>query len=225
MSIPNDGTTPPGPPTPPASGGGAPPPPPPASYPGSGQDVPVQKTKLPMWSLILSLLSFLCLPIILAVAGIIAGFIGRGKAKEEGSGTGMATAGIVLGFINIVLVGIVVSFMAVAGVAIFNTVSQQVKIASELQPASVAAEAYKQANGSYEGLSTAALADFGFRSADDVTVTAKSSPDGATYCIEGATTADPGNVIHVPAGSSSVTIKIDGKQYAYAPGACAATYQ
>lgn len=58
-------------------------------------------------SLILSITGFLCLPVIGPIIGIILGIAAKGKIKRESGrleGGGLATAGIVIGIIAIVLV-------------------------------------------------------------------------------------------------------------------------
>jgi len=183
------------------------------------------KTSLPVWSLILGILSFVCLPVILAIAAIITGFMGRSRAKQEGSGTGMATSGIVLGIVNLVISAVVIVMLIVGGVAIFGIVSQQVRTAEELESASLAAEAYGTANNSYEGLSTAALTRFGYTPSSDVTVVAKTNATGTQYCVEGAPSDDPGNVIHMPASGVTTTITVNGRSYVYGQGGCGASFQ
>jgi hypothetical protein len=56
-------------------------------------------------SLVLSLVSFCILPIIGAVAGIVCGHLAKRQIRETGEeGNGLATAGIVLGWVHIGLV-------------------------------------------------------------------------------------------------------------------------
>ena len=62
----------------------------PAEDPGKGMAIA---------SLILGLVSFLCLPIVTGVLGIVFG----GVAKSKGSTNGMATAGIICGIVGIAL--------------------------------------------------------------------------------------------------------------------------
>jgi hypothetical protein len=57
-------------------------------------------------SLVLGILSFLCLPFIAAIVAIVFGAIARSGIKRSGSGTGgsgLATAGIILGVINLAI--------------------------------------------------------------------------------------------------------------------------
>jgi cytochrome c biogenesis protein CcdA len=84
-------TYPPGPPAPPA----------PAGDPGAP---PWQRgtNVLSVVSLVLSLLSFCVLPVVGAVAGIITGHVARRQIRETGEeGAGLATAGIVVGWIHV----------------------------------------------------------------------------------------------------------------------------
>jgi hypothetical protein len=72
------------------------------------------KNDLAVWSLITGILSYVMCPILLGVAAIITGTMGR-KAADEGlaDNRGMATAGVILGWVNIGLsvLGIVLFFV------------------------------------------------------------------------------------------------------------------
>ncbi|OFW70358.1 MAG: hypothetical protein A2V52_05650 [Actinobacteria bacterium RBG_19FT_COMBO_54_7] len=85
-----------------AAGPAVPVPPPPAFR------RPIPATSgLAIASLILGLLSFMCLPIAGAVLAIVFGFIARGQIKRSAGsleGKGMSTAGISLGFVNLVII-------------------------------------------------------------------------------------------------------------------------
>ncbi len=215
-------TTPPQPPEPPTTppppaGYGAPPPPPAAGVPG-GQP---QKSSLPLISLILGLLSIFCFGFLTGIAAIITGVVGRKKAQENGQGAGMALAGIITGAIGSLISIIAIFVLVVFGATIFGAVSEQVEVAEELKPASLAAQAYGLQNGTYAGISTSALSTYGFTPASDVIVTAVPLAGGAAYCIEGAPVGDPGNKIHVPAsGGNSVELSINGVTYNYSVGGC-----
>jgi|GEM_PF-2692523 len=73
-------------------------------------------------SLVLSIAGFLCLPVIGPIIGIILGIVAKGQIKRESGrleGSGLATAGIVVGVVAIVLT------LAVAvpvGIGIYNYV-------------------------------------------------------------------------------------------------------
>ena len=60
------------------------------------------KNDLAVWSLITGILSYVMCPILLGVAAIITGTMGR-RAADEGlaDNRGMATAGVILGWVNI----------------------------------------------------------------------------------------------------------------------------
>jgi hypothetical protein len=78
------------------------PPPPYRPYPVGNPEA----DKTATWSLVCAILGFCCCPLIL---GPVAIFLGN-KAKNEGSTSGSATAGVVIGIIDIVLgiIGIIV---------------------------------------------------------------------------------------------------------------------
>lgn len=82
-----------------------PPPPPPPNFgpPPGGMPAPQAGTNgLAIASLILSVVGFFCG--IGSIIGIILGFIARGQIKQTGQGgAGLATAGIIIGFVTIVL--------------------------------------------------------------------------------------------------------------------------
>lgn len=217
-------TTPPQPPQPPTTPpppGGYGPPPPAAGIPGSQ----AQKSSLPTVSLVLGILSLVCLGFLSGIPAIITGFMGRKKAKITGEGAGIALAGIITGAIGTVLslIGLVIAFFVIVagGAAVVTAVTGQVAIASELNPANTAAQAYAAQNGSYAGLTTEALSTFGFVPSSDVKVTAVPLNGGASYCIEGSDISDPSSKIHVPtSGGSSINIDVNGMQYRYSLGGC-----
>jgi hypothetical protein len=95
----------------------------PPGYPQAQQRTNV----LAVASLLLSVLSFCLLPFIGAVAGIVLGHIARRQIRETGEeGAGLATAGIIVGWIHVVL-GLLFVLGAVAllafGVVTGNNVS------------------------------------------------------------------------------------------------------
>src|SRR5947199_10197663 len=76
------------------------PPPPPAPQP-----VP-RTAPAAIWSLVLAILSFFCGWLITAIPAVICGHIARSKIRKSGGalgGTGIATAGLILGYIALVL--------------------------------------------------------------------------------------------------------------------------
>lgn len=117
-----------------ASGPGMMPPPPPGPgmmpppYPGPGALPIVMRSKrtsgLAIASLILALCGFICLPILGPILGIIFGILAKSQIKRESGqlqGSGLATAGIVISIIAIVLV------LAVAvpvGIWFYSTVKE-----------------------------------------------------------------------------------------------------
>jgi hypothetical protein len=62
------------------------------------------KNDLAVWSLITGVLSYVMCPLLLGVAAIITGTMGR-RAADEGlaNNRGMATAGLILGWVNVAL--------------------------------------------------------------------------------------------------------------------------
>jgi len=221
MTTPPQPPVPPTTPPPPPGGYNAPPPPPAAGLPGSQSD----KSSLPLVSLVLGILSLVCLGFLAGIPAIITGVMGRKRAKMTGEGAGMSLAGIITGAIGTVLsiVGAVVAVIVLVagGAAVVTAVTGQVAIANELNPANTAAQAYAAQNGSYAGLTTEALSTFGFVPSSDVKVTAVPLNGGASYCIEGADVSDPSSKIHVPvSGGSSINIDVNGTQYRYSLGGC-----
>src|SRR5437773_11948348 len=77
-------------------------PPPPPAVP---QTVPRTPT-VAIWSLVLAILSFFCGWLMTAIPAVICGHIARSKIRKSGGalgGTGIATAGLILGYIALVL--------------------------------------------------------------------------------------------------------------------------
>jgi len=181
-----------------------------------------QKTSLPVVSLVLGILSIFCLGFISGVAAIVTGIMGRKRAKEIGQSPTMATWGIITGIIGSIISIVVLIVVLATGAFFANTASNQVTVAKQLKPASVAAEQYAAANnGSFAGLSTPALAGYGFVPSSDVIVDAMPLNAGASYCIEGHMSDEPLSKIHVPASANNlVTIEINGVSYEYSLGAC-----
>lgn len=63
------------------------------------------KNDLAVWSLVTGILSYVTCPLVLGIAAIVTGTMGR-RAADEGlaNNRGMATAGLILGWINVALV-------------------------------------------------------------------------------------------------------------------------
>ena len=75
-----------------------------------------QTSNLATISLILGIVSFVFAPFIAAVAAIITGHMGRNEVRASGgrlSGEGMATAGLILGYLNIALSLLVFVFLCI----------------------------------------------------------------------------------------------------------------
>ena len=89
--------------------------------PGTPPIIPAKTKKtsgLAVASLILGICAFTCLPFIGAILALIFGMIARGDIKRSGgekSGSGMATAGIILGTLGLVLPLIVASVVIPVG--------------------------------------------------------------------------------------------------------------
>lgn len=199
------------------------PPQPPQYPPAPGSEQP---TKLPLVSLIFGLVALVqCIPVIAGVVAIVTGVMGRKKARQQGAPTGMATAGIWLGVIGIVITIIWVIVLLAGGLALFGVAKQQTGIAEQLKPAQVAAESYGAANGTYAGLTLSELEQFGYIPNPDYTVEPFSVANGNSYCIQGFQNTDPGTIIHVPVlpGETEITITMGGASYRYSPGACPAS--
>ena len=204
------------PPPPPGSGGyGQQPPPPPVPY---GRR-PGPTTTLPLISLILGILSCICLGFIAGIAAIITGIIGRKRAIEAGGqGAGMALAGIILGIIGTVLSVILTIAIVGGGLALFGIGREHVRTVDELQKATTAAEQYRSETGSYSGLTAAELQRHGYAPSSDITVRPVPQAGGADICIEGYPNSEPDLIVHVP--GNQVTLDIDGRTYRYDLGAC-----
>jgi hypothetical protein len=117
---------PPAPPTPPAAPPTAPAPGAPPAYgaqpPAGGTG---ESNGAAVTSLIFGILSWICLGPIAAIVAIITGVIGRKKTYQRG----MATAGLWLGIINLVLsviVAVAFTVMAIVGVGLFSEATKQI---------------------------------------------------------------------------------------------------
>jgi len=76
--------------------------PPPPAVP---QTVPRTPT-VEIWSLVLAILSFFCGWLLTAIPAVICGHVARSKIRKSGGalrGEGIATAGLILGYIALVL--------------------------------------------------------------------------------------------------------------------------
>lgn len=100
----------------------APPPPPPPPE-------PAQASKSPSaWSIVslsTGIANYFLIPVIGAILALIAGYIARKEIRESNgrfSGDGMATAGIVLGWIGIALTIIVIALTIIFAVSMINLI-------------------------------------------------------------------------------------------------------
>lgn len=112
-----------------------PPPPPPGTYPGGyppqpygGYPPPVPvapKNGLGTASLVVAIISLFTLfgGVVLGIVAVVLGFMGRGRVKRgEATNGGVAMAGIVLGFLSIIVSIAAFVVVGVFGVALFNEV-------------------------------------------------------------------------------------------------------
>jgi hypothetical protein len=107
-------------------------PPPVASQvpPPMGGQVPLQQKTAPaaIWSLILSILSFLCCGIFTAIPGVICGHVGLSSIRKSGGrlgGQGLCIAGLILGYIAIALTLLAIVWMIFfGGLAVLQGISQ-----------------------------------------------------------------------------------------------------
>ena len=112
-----------------------PPPPPPGTYPGGyppqpygGYPPPVPvapKNGLGTASLVVAIISLFTLfgGVVLGIVAVVLGLMGRGRVKRgEATNGGVAMAGIVLGFLSIIVSIAAFVVVGVFGVALFNEV-------------------------------------------------------------------------------------------------------
>ncbi|MBI3880075.1 MAG: DUF4190 domain-containing protein [Verrucomicrobia bacterium] len=67
------------------------------------------KSNLAVWSLVLGILSLVCFSILAGIPAIICGFMARSRIRASGgtlTGDGLALAGLILGFLSIVWLGV-----------------------------------------------------------------------------------------------------------------------
>lgn len=112
-----------------------PPPPPPGTYPGGyppqpygGYPPPVPaapKNGLGTASLVVAIISLFTLfgGVVLGIVAVVLGFLGRGRVKRgEATNGGVAMAGIILGFLSIIVSIAAFVIVGVFGVALFKEV-------------------------------------------------------------------------------------------------------
>lgn len=114
---------------PPYQGPPAAQPPVPYGGPQVAYVMPMPKNDLAIWSLVTGILSWIMCPLVLGVAAIVTGHASR-KAVREGqaNNVGAATAGLILGWLNVVVVvgGLLIWLIfavLVVGAAGFGTVT------------------------------------------------------------------------------------------------------
>lgn len=112
-----------------------PPPPPPGTYPGGYQPQPyggypppvpmAPKNGLGTASLVVAIISLFTLfgGVVLGIVAVVLGFLGRGRVKRgEATNGGVAMAGILLGFLSIIVSIAAFVIVGVFGVAFFKEV-------------------------------------------------------------------------------------------------------
>ena len=119
----------------PPQGGTRPPPPSPGYY--ADPAGPQQTAGGATASLVFGILGFVILPLIGGIAAIVLGFSAKRKIRESGGrlgGDGMATAGIVLGFVGfaipmLAIVAIIaISFLGTSAQSKFSTVGSELSL-------------------------------------------------------------------------------------------------
>lgn len=110
--------------TPPPPPGQTPPPPPAPGMPPMPPSGGTSQTNGPATtSMVLGIISLLCLGLITGIPAIIFGVIGRKKATEmNGEGSGQAVAGLILGIIGVVWSVIAIVIFIIAAATADNTV-------------------------------------------------------------------------------------------------------
>lgn len=200
------------------------PPPQPTGEPASAAPAippPANHTSMPTVSLVLGVLSIIFPGFLLGIAAVIVGFIGRKKAKEFGQSTGTATGGIVTGFVGIALSIVTVIAIILGGLAVFGIVNDQTKVAAQIQVAEAAAESYEAANGSFKGVNSAELAQFGYTEPPGFSIKVIPSEDGKSVCVQGYKVDDPASIIHkTNLNRGSITITTSDQQFNYSVGQC-----
>jgi len=73
-------------------------------------------------SLVLGIASYVVLPLVGAVAAIITGHMARGQISRTGEGgSGMALAGLILGYLHLVLAAILIALVLIVVIGIVAT--------------------------------------------------------------------------------------------------------
>jgi uncharacterized membrane protein len=104
-----------------------PPPPGAPAYPPAPPSSAQPQNGLGVAALVFGILQFICLPVIAAVLAIVFGIMGRKKAKQGlATNGGLATAGLILGIVGLVLTVISLIVMVALGVGLFAKVNDSV---------------------------------------------------------------------------------------------------
>ena len=99
---------------------------PPVQAGGASIPTPVVKTEpLAIWSFVLSLLGLICCGFILGIPGVICGHLALSKLKREPQlqGKGLATAGLIIGYVAIAFWVIYVVFLG--GFSFLQSITHQ----------------------------------------------------------------------------------------------------
>ncbi len=134
-----------------------------------------------------------------SIAAVVLGHMSRSEARREGRApSGMALAGLIIGYLGIalvviflavLLVGATVSTGSVAGTGPYGVEIPSGPAAISLHSAGYAQDGFHDAHGSYSP-SLAVLSEFGFRAEPGVTVEVVRARDD-DYCmraLDGSTT-------------------------------------
>jgi len=93
---------------------------------------PKQETSVAaMWSLVLGILSLLCLGLITGIPAIICGHISRKNIRNSDGvlqGSGMALAGLICGYVATVISIVMILFFALTSVALFGNTTKYIKV-------------------------------------------------------------------------------------------------
>lgn len=98
------------------------------SYPQSPAPAP-QNSTLAIVSLVAGIASWIIVPLIGAIVAVVTGHMAKKEIRASGDtigGNGLATAGLILGYVNIILLGIpccIIVILALLGPSIGNVFS------------------------------------------------------------------------------------------------------
>lgn len=87
-------------------------------YAGYGYQTPPRTNTLAIVSLVMAVLGFTFLPLISSICAVVFGHIARGQIRRTGEGgSGFATAGLIIGYVSIVLFVIAVGALILFAIA------------------------------------------------------------------------------------------------------------